>query len=272
MKKRRLDVLLAERGLFGSRQRARAAVMAGRVRVDGTVVDKAGTPVREDAEIGVTGDPIPYVSRGGCKLARAVELFGIDFGDRVVADLGASTGGFTQVALQGGARKVYAVDVGYGQLAWELRQDPRVEVRERTNARHLRPEDFLAPPDIVVADLSFISLDRVFPAVSQLLPAGGEMVALVKPQFEAGRDSVGKKGVVRDPAVHQRVLAATIGAARRDGLQLAGLGVSPIRGPRGNAEFLLYLRKGEAPAPALPEEDAWIRRALEEAQEVGQGR
>ncbi|NPV26225.1 MAG: TlyA family RNA methyltransferase [Firmicutes bacterium] len=239
--KERLDILLVRQGLFPSRERARSAIMAGLVFVAGQKIEKPGTQVTLDAEIRVLGEDIPYVSRGGLKLAKALEAFKIDLQDRVVLDIGASTGGFTDCALQHGARKVYAIDVGYGQLAWKLRQDPRVVCLERTNIRHLSPVVLDEPGDVATIDVSFISLDKVLPAVRELLAPHGQVIALIKPQFEAGREKVGKKGVVRDPAVHREVIEQVARTAQRLGFRVCGLSFSPITGPEGNIEYLLHL-------------------------------
>lgn len=249
----RLDVLLCRRGLFPSRERAQAAILAGRVAVAGRTEHKAGRLVPEDAEVTIRGEDMPYVGRGGLKLARALDAFGIDPSGLVALDIGASTGGFTDCLLQRGAKRVYAVDVGYGQLAWKLRQDPRVVVLERTNARALGREQVPEAVDIATIDVSFISLEKVLPAVSRLLAPGGVIVALVKPQFEAGPAQVGKGGVVRDPAVHREVLRRVCRAAGAMGLEAADLVPSPIRGDEGNAEFLLLLRPSPDPRP-VPDE------------------
>ena len=249
--KKRLDVLLTERGLQESRQRAQAVIMSGEVFVNGQRVDKPGTAVAEDARIEVRGGTLAYVSRGGLKLEKAMAAFPIDLNGAVCADIGASTGGFTDCMLQNGAEKVYAVDVGYGQLAWSLRSDPRVVTMERTNARSLTPEMFPEPMDMAVMDLSFISVRLVLPAVRELLRPGAPAVCLIKPQFEAGREDVGKKGVVRDSAVHERVLREFLDFAPGAGYTVMGLDFSPVRGPEGNIEYLAYLKKGafEAPIP-----------------------
>jgi 23S rRNA (cytidine1920-2'-O)/16S rRNA (cytidine1409-2'-O)-methyltransferase len=242
--KRRLDQLLVERGLYPSRERAQAAIMAGLVRIGDVVATKAGTPVAETATVTVAGEVHPYVSRGGLKLERALAAFGVDPAGRVVLDAGASTGGFTDLCLKRGARRVFAVDVGYGQLAWELRQDPRVVVMERTNVRHLEPAALDEAPDLIVADLSFISLDKVLPAFSRLLAPGGEAITLVKPQFEVGKGQT-QGGVVKDPAAHRRVLEAVREAARGVGWRLVGVSSSPVKGPEGNIEFLAHWRPGD---------------------------
>lgn len=262
MAKQRLDHLLVARGLFASRERAQAAIMAGLVKIGDQVASKAGQPVAEDAPITVAGQAHPYVSRGGLKLERALDVFGVPLAGRLVLDAGASTGGFTDVALQRGARHVYAVDVGYGQLAWSLRQDERVTVMERTNVRHLTPEALPERPEAIVADLSFISLDKVLPAFAALLAPGGEAITLVKPQFEAGREAV-KGGVVRDPKTHLRVLEAVQAAARTVDWTLVGVTHSPVKGPEGNIEFLAHWRP--AAGEGLPPEA--LARAVEAAHE-----
>lgn len=244
MAKRRLDQLLVERGLAESREKARAAVMAGAVRVDGAPATKPGLLVREDAALEMAARP-RYVSRGGEKLEHALRVFRLDVRDRVAADIGASTGGFTDCLLQAGARRVYAVDVGYGQLDYRLRRDPRVVVLERTNARYL--EGLPEPVDVATVDVSFISVEKVLPAVRRLLRPGGHVVVLVKPQFEAGREEVGRTGVVRDPLVHAKVIGRVAAWALDHGFRYRGLTASPILGAEGNREFLLWLAKeGEA--------------------------
>lgn len=242
--KKRLDVLLAERGLQESRQRAQAVIMSGEVFVNGQRVDKPGTAVAEDAQIEIRGGTLPYVSRGGLKLEKAMATFPIDLHGAVCADIGASTGGFTDCMLQNGAAKVYAVDVGYGQLAWKLRSDPRVVCLERTNARYLTHEQVPDELDFASVDVSFISLKLILPPLNGLLKAGGRAACLVKPQFEAGREKVGKKGVVRDPDVHLEVLEHFLDHAKESGFTVLGLTYSPIRGPEGNIEYLGYLEKG----------------------------
>ena len=255
--KQRLDLLVYERGLTPSRERARTSIMSGLVFVNGQRIDKPGTSVDSESEIELRGSELRYVSRGGLKLEHALDEFGIEPEGLACIDCGASTGGFTDCLLQRGARTVYAVDVGYGQLAWSLRSDPRVVVVERTNIRYAAPEDFPLRFELAVMDLSFISLSLVLPTVRELLCkpdgdyGGGEIVCLVKPQFEAGRDRVGKRGVVRDPAVHIDVLTAFSDAAQRFGFAVAALTFSPIRGPEGNIEYLAHLRLdpgGLAPA------------------------
>jgi 23S rRNA (cytidine1920-2'-O)/16S rRNA (cytidine1409-2'-O)-methyltransferase len=242
VKKERLDVLLVKQGHFESRQQAQRAIMAGLVRVDEERADKPGTKVSETARITVTGQVHPYVSRGGLKLEKALQVFNLSLEGCTVIDIGASTGGFTDCALQNGARKVYAVDVGYGQLAWKLRQDERVVVLERTNFRHMKPEDLPGElPDFATIDVSFISLRLILPVLKTMLQPKSQVVALVKPQFEAGRDQVGKKGVVRDPAIHQQVLRDFVQMALAEGYGVQGISSSPITGSEGNIEFLACL-------------------------------
>lgn len=238
MEKKRLDVFLVDNSYFLSRERARAAIMAGEIFVNGQKADKAGFQVDADAQITVTGDKLPYVSRGGLKLEKAIKAFELNLSDKVILDIGASTGGFTDCALQNSASKVYAVDVGYGQLAWKLRQDERVIVLERTNARYLSSAEIPENVDIATFDASFISLNKIFPAVAKLLKADGYIVALIKPQFEAGRENVGKKGVVRDAKIHESVISRVTAEAVASGLYAKKLAVSPIKGPEGNIEFL----------------------------------
>ncbi len=250
MAKERLDALLVQLGLAASRERAKAMIMAGQVFVDGRRVDKAGTPVEAAAAVTVSGRDIGYVSRGGLKLAKALAAFAIDLTGKVLADIGASTGGFTDCALQNGAAKVYAIDVGYGQLAWSLRTDPRVINMERTNIREVTPADIGEPLAFATVDVAFISLTKVLPVVRTLLAPDGEAVTLVKPQFEAGREKVGKRGVVKDAAVHREVIDRVIFAARELGFCPAGLTYSPVKGPEGNIEYLLYLQIGAA-GPAI---------------------
>jgi 23S rRNA (cytidine1920-2'-O)/16S rRNA (cytidine1409-2'-O)-methyltransferase len=240
----RLDLLLVERGLAPSRERAQRLVMAGEVLVDDRVVSKPGTDVAADAALRLRTAPSSYVSRGGEKLAGALDAFGIDPAGRVVLDVGASTGGFTDVVLRRGARRVIAVDVGYGQLAWALRQDPRVVVRDRQNARFLTPELLPEPPDLAVVDVSFISLTLVLPAVARVLVPPAEVVALVKPQFEVGKGQVGKGGVVRDAAQRAEVVARVRAAAEVIGFTIAGEVESVLPGPKGNREIFLWGMRG----------------------------
>ena len=244
--KPRLDTVLVERGLVATRERARALILAGEVRINGQVAAKAGTAVPDGAEITLTTADHPYVGRGGLKLAHALDVFGIDVSGRRGLDIGASTGGFTDVLLQRGADRVVALDVGHGQLDWKIRSDPRVVVLERVNARALTPDAL--PQDlrlfgIVTIDVSFISLRHILPVVPPLLMAGGDVVALVKPQFEARREEVGKGGIIRDAAVQDRVVADVAAVADTVGLRQAGLTDSPITGMEGNREFLLHLRQ-----------------------------
>lgn len=242
-KKQRLDVRLAGEGYCPSREKARAAIMAGLVFVDGERADKPGQLVDPGSIIELRGNPVPYVSRGGLKLEKAINAFGLDLGGRVVLDVGASTGGFTDCALRHGAKLVYAVDVGYGQLAWQLRSDPRVVVLERTNIRYLTAEALKDTPDFATVDVSFISLNIVLPVAGRLTTPDASGVALIKPQFEAGREKVGKKGVVRDPAVHLEVLNRITGLVKDLGWSVGGLDFSPITGPEGNIEYLIYFKK-----------------------------
>lgn len=239
--KERLDVLLVERGLCESRSRAQALIMSGDVYVNGQKTDKAGTPTDAEAQIEVRGNACPYVSRGGLKLEKALRDFGVDPTGYVCSDSGASTGGFTDCLLQKGAKKVFAIDVGYGQLAWSIRTDPRVVCMERTNIRYVTPEQLGEPLDLSVVDVSFISLRIVLPAVQALLKPTGQIVCLIKPQFEAGKEKVGKKGVIRDPAVHREVLEQFLHLAAGLGLTLRNLTFSPVKGPEGNIEFLGHL-------------------------------
>jgi len=237
----RLDTILVERGMFSTRSQAGAAILAGLVLVEGSAEHKAGRQVAADVQVEVVEDPV-YVSRGGYKLERAFEAFDLDAAGKTALDSGASTGGFTDCLLQNGAARVIAVDVGYGQLDWGLRQDPRVTVIERYNIRFLKCEDLPEPAALAALDLSFISLKKVLPAVIKCLSPGYDIVALVKPQFEAGRQKVGKGGVVRDPAVHREVLQSLWDHVRRLGLSVRGLVESPVRGPKGNVEYLMHLR------------------------------
>lgn len=242
--KERLDVLLVQRGLAPSREKAKTMIMEGNVFVAGQREDKAGSAFDTQAKIEVRGNILKYVSRGGLKLEKAMQNFGIELQNKVCMDIGASTGGFTDCMLQNGASKVYAVDVGYGQLAWNLRQDPRVVCMEKTNIRYVTPEDIEDALDFASADVSFISLTKVLPAAKELLSPEGEMVCLIKPQFEAGREKVGKKGVVRDPKVHKEVIDKILAFAREMGFGIINLDFSPIKGPEGNIEYLVHIKKG----------------------------
>ena len=244
--KERLDVLLTQKGLAESRAKAQAIIMSGSVYVDGQKADKAGLNVSLDAEIEVRGSSCPYVSRGGLKLEKALRDFGVKPEGYVCSDSGASTGGFTDCLLQQGASKVFAIDVGYGQLDWKIRSDPRVVVMERTNIRYVTPEDLGEALDLSVIDVSFIGLEIVLPTIKTLLkPNCGQVLCLIKPQFEAGKENVGKKGVVREPSVHLEVLQRFLAFAPEAGFTVMGLSFSPIRGPEGNIEYLGWLKKGE---------------------------
>lgn len=242
--KERLDVLLVKKGLAPSREKAKAVIMAGSVYVDGQKEDKAGSVFDEEsAQIEVRGHALPYVSRGGLKLEKALQVFPITLTDKICMDIGASTGGFTDCMLQNGAAKVYSVDVGYGQLDWKLRQDERVVCMEKTNFRYMTPEDIPDVLDFASVDVSFISLDKILTPAYALLKEQGEMVALIKPQFEAGREKVGKKGVVRDPKVHEEVIEKIVRHADEVSFEVLDLSYSPIRGPEGNIEYLIHLKK-----------------------------
>ena len=244
MKKIRLDQLVFDLGLAESRERAKTTVMSGLVFVNGQRADKPGMQVSPDVNVEVKGTALPYVSRGGLKLEKALKVFPIDVNGKVCIDCGASTGGFTDVLLKNGAAKVYSVDVGYGQLAWSLRNDERVVNMERTNIRYISSEQIPEPLDICVMDLSFISVKLVLPAVCALLKDDAQLVCLIKPQFEAGREEVGKKGVVRDKAVHLSVIESVLSFALTVGMTVMGLDFSPIKGPEGNREYLCYMKKG----------------------------
>ena len=244
VKKERLDKLLVDQGLVQSRERARALILAGKVVVDDHRVDKAGSRIDVDAELRVKGDDIPYVSRGGLKLEKALQVFPVDPNGRVAIDVGASTGGFTDCLLQHGASRVFAVDVGYGQLAWQLREDPRVINLERCNIRNLNPGQLDVRPTLAVIDASFISLAKVLPPALALLADQAEILALIKPQFEVGRGRVGKGGVVRDAELQQQVIETIKILAQSLGCKVGGVTESPILGPSGNREFLIYLQKG----------------------------
>jgi 23S rRNA (cytidine1920-2'-O)/16S rRNA (cytidine1409-2'-O)-methyltransferase len=239
--KRRLDLLMVEKGLAPSRERAQALILSGVVLINGQPSGKPGAAVADDVEITLRQPDHPYVGRGGLKLAHALDEFRVSVEGRVALDIGASTGGFTDVLLRRGASKVVALDVGHGQLDWRLRNDPRVVVIERSNARNLAPGDLPGPVDVVTIDVSFISLSHIFPRVPPLLRSGADVIALVKPQFEAGRSEVGKKGVVRDAAVQARVVEEATATAAEVGLARAGMTESPITGDTGNREFFLHL-------------------------------
>lgn len=243
MEKVRLDCLMVDKGLAQSRERAKALIMAGQVYIDNQKCDKAGMSVPESSEIEVRGDTLKYVSRGGLKLEKAMNEFPVTLSGKTTMDIGASTGGFTDCMLQNGAVKVYAVDVGYGQLAWSLRNDERVVNMERTNIRYVTKEQIPEPIDFASIDVSFISLKLVLPVAKELLAEDGEIVALIKPQFEAGRGQVGKKGVVRDMAVHKEVINKVLGYIEELGLFASGLSYSPVKGPEGNIEYLVWITK-----------------------------
>jgi 23S rRNA (cytidine1920-2'-O)/16S rRNA (cytidine1409-2'-O)-methyltransferase len=253
--KERLDAAVVARGLVSGRDRAKGIIMAGQVYVDGQKADKPGQQVDEHSRIEIRGEQLPFVSRGGLKLEKAMETFGLSLAGMICADIGASTGGFTDCMLQKGAEKVYAIDVGYGQLAWKLRTDPRVVNLERTNIRYVTGEQIPEELDFLSIDVSFISLELVLPVAFRLLKPGSKMVCLVKPQFEAGREKVGKKGVVRDPAVHEDVIRKVLDTALSLGFSPQGLTFSPVKGPEGNIEYLLLLQR-EGPAPVVTGEDA----------------
>lgn len=247
MKKQRLDILLCDKGLCESRSKAQAVIMEGLVFVNEQRVDKAGTPVDPESKIEIRGSTCPYVSRGGLKLEKALRYFGVDPTGLVCSDSGASTGGFTDCLLQQGAKKVFAIDVGYGQLAWSIRSDPRVVVMERTNIRNVTPEMLGEPLDLSVVDVSFISLRLVLPVIRDLLGPDGQVLCLIKPQFEAGKDKVGKKGVVRDIKTHIEVLDQFLETAGNLGFTVVDLTYSPVKGPEGNIEFLGHLSRKPVP-------------------------
>ena len=242
--KKRLDVVLVEQGYFPTRQKAQRAIMAGLVLVNEQREDKAGTSIKEDAKIRIKGERIPYVSRGGIKLKKGIDIFGIDVRDRICMDIGASTGGFTDCMLQEGASKVYSIDVGWGQLDWSLRNDERVICLEKTNMRYVQPDIFNPKASFASIDVSFISLTLILPPTLSCLEEAGELVVLIKPQFEAGKESVGKKGVVKDSKVHKAVIQKIVDFVEECGCSCQGLSFSPIKGPSGNIEYLLYIKKG----------------------------
>jgi 23S rRNA (cytidine1920-2'-O)/16S rRNA (cytidine1409-2'-O)-methyltransferase len=243
--KERLDKLLVEKGMVQSRERARALIMEGRIAVDGNMVDKPGTRVPTEARLTLLGEDLPYVSRGGVKLEGALRAFSLDPAEMVVLDVGASTGGFTDCVLSKGARKVYAVDVGYGQLAWRLQKDPRVINLERTNVRYLGKEDVPEAVDLILIDASFISVEKFLAHVLEFLRQDGHVVILIKPQFEVGKGEVGKGGVVKDPGLHEKVIERISRFSRGLGMQVMGLTESPLLGPKGNKEFFIHLKRGD---------------------------
>jgi len=242
-KSNRLDLLLVQKGMFESREKAQSSIMAGEIFIDGQRVDKCGQKVKEDATIEFKGHQMPYVSRGGFKLERSINTFKIDLEGKICMDIGASTGGFTDCMLQNGAKQVFSIDVGYGQFAWKLRTDPRVVCMERTNARYLTHEDIGVFCDFASIDVSFISLTKIIPPILNLMTEKAEVVALIKPQFEAGREKVGKRGVVREAAIHEEVIDNIIEFLLKNNLKVLGLDYSPIRGPEGNIEYLVYFTK-----------------------------
>lgn len=244
--KERLDLLLVDKGFFPSREKARASIMAGEIFVDGVRVDKCGESVKKTANIEFKGEILPFVSRGGLKLQKAIKNFNIELDDKICLDIGASTGGFTDCMLQNNAKKVFAIDVGYGQFAWKLRIDPRVVCMERTNIRYVTFDDIGEYADFASIDVSFISLRKVLPAVSDLLKETGEIMSLIKPQFEAGREKIGKKGVVRESSTHIEVIQMIYDFAQNMGLSVLNLNYSPIKGPEGNIEYLLHVTKNKS--------------------------
>ena len=254
-KKERLDVLLVEKNIISSREKAKACIMEGKVYVDGQKVDKAGEKVNSDANIEYRGDTLKYVSRGGLKLEKAMNEYDISLENKVCMDIGASTGGFTDCMLQNGACKVFSVDVGYGQFAWKLRTDERVVCMERTNIRYVTPDDIGELLDFASIDVSFISLKKIMPATLNLLKESGEVVALIKPQFEAGREKVGKKGVVREKETHKEVVYGIVDYLIEQDLNVLGVNYSPIKGPEGNREYLVYFTKDKAKISEFKRED-----------------
>ena len=264
--KDRLDIMLVKNGLFQSREKAKASIMAGLILVDGQMVDKAGTPVSDTAVLTIKEGICPYVSRGGLKLEKAMKLYSFSLENAVAMDIGASTGGFTDCMLQNGARKVYAVDVGYGQLDWKLRNDPRVVNMEKVNIRYVDPETIEDKIDFISIDVSFISLKLVLPVAAKLLSETGRLVCLVKPQFEAGREQVGKNGIVREKSVHLEVIQKVAGYAQESGFYVRGLTFSPVTGAKGNIEYLMYLTV-EQPSEEekIPDFDKLAKDIMEES-------
>lgn len=253
--KERIDILLVENGIFDSREKARASIMAGEIFVDNVRVDKCGQMVKTSGKLEFRGQKLPYVSRGGLKLEKAIKSFNIDLDDKVCLDIGASTGGFTDCMLQNGARKVYAIDVGYGQFAWKLRCDSRVVCMERTNVRYVEPDIIGEICDFASIDVSFISLKKVVLPVAKLLGDKGEIVSLIKPQFEAGREKVGKKGVVREPSVHVEVIDGIVAFLRENKFNILNLDYSPVKGPEGNIEYLVYYSKDSSKKSCFTDDD-----------------
>ena len=265
--KERLDVLLVKRNLAESREKAKAIIMSGNVFVEGQREDKAGTTFSDEVQIEIKGHTMPYVSRGGLKLEKAIANFDVDLEGKVCTDVGSSTGGFTDCMLQNGARKVFAIDVGRGQLAWKLRQDDRVVCMEKTNIRYVTPEDLGEEIDFSSIDVSFISLTKVLEPIRNYLKPDGEIVALIKPQFEAGREKVGKKGVVREKSTHHEVIKLVTSYAASIGFQILGIEFSPIKGPEGNIEYLVHLKKSEA-GSNLPDMEGALYQVVEAAFEA----
>ena len=265
--KERLDVLLVKRNLAESREKAKAIIMSGNVFVEGQREDKAGTTFSDEVQIEIKGHTMPYVSRGGLKLEKAIANFDVDLKGKVCTDVGSSTGGFTDCMLQNGARKVFAIDVGRGQLAWKLRQDDRVVCMEKTNIRYVTPEDLGEEIDFSSIDVSFISLTKVLEPIRNYLKPDGEIVALIKPQFEAGREKVGKKGVVREKSTHHEVIKLVTSYAASIGFQILGIEFSPIKGPEGNIEYLVHLKKSEA-GSNLPDMEGALYQVVEAAFEA----
>ena len=265
--KERLDVLLVKRNLAESREKAKAIIMSGNVFVEGQREDKAGTTFSDEVQIEIKGHTMPYVSRGGLKLEKAIANFDVDLEGKVCTDVGSSTGGFTDCMLQNGARKVFAIDVGRGQLAWKLRQDDRVVCMEKTNIRYVTPEDLGEKIDFSSIDVSFISLTKVLEPIRNYLKPDGEIVALIKPQFEAGREKVGKKGVVREKSTHHEVIELVTSYAASIGFQILGIEFSPIKGPEGNIEYLVHLKKSEA-GSNLPDMEGALYQVVEAAFEA----
>ena len=271
MAKKRLDVLLCEQGFAESREKAKTIIMSGIVYVNGVKEDKAGSMFSEDGrlDIEVRGNTLKYVSRGGLKLEKAIDTFGVDVSGKVCMDIGASTGGFTDCMLQNGAVKVFAVDVGHGQLAWKLRNDERVVCMEKMNIRYIKPEDINSERlDFASVDVSFISLDKVLPAAKPLLKSNARMVCLIKPQFEAGREEVGKKGVVRDRKVHESVVRKIVGLSQELGFSVLGLTFSPVKGPEGNIEYLIYISNNKDDADAVSADEQNIVGLVAQAHEA----
>lgn len=263
--KERLDILLVKRGLAESREKAKAVIMSGNVFVEGQREDKAGSAFSQEVQIEIKGNLLPYVSRGGLKLEKALARFDVTVKDKVCTDVGSSTGGFTDCMLQNGATKVFAIDVGRGQLDWKLRQDSRVVCMEKTNIRYVTPEDIGEPVDFSSIDVSFISLTKVLEPIRNYLKESGEIVALIKPQFEAGREKVGKKGVVREKSTHHEVIEKVAAYANSIGFEVKNIDFSPIKGPEGNIEYLIHLKKCSADAPEI---EIDLKTVVEEAFET----